>query len=154
MQKVPPLLRIWLVLLAVLAALGLAAWATDFITPEGERTIYAVKCEQGQWQGRQCSGKLVPGDRYRFRALKQHEEVLFWTVGASGASSKFSNCKIRDGRNWSCPPGSVSRETVTRELQRGNPVVDTTVPLLDYHGVTKWRWILLSYGIPTGSSVD
>jgi len=30
-------------------ALGLVAWATDWVTLQGERTIYTVECVAGRW---------------------------------------------------------------------------------------------------------
>ena len=148
------MLRIWLTLIAVLTAMCMAAWATDFVTLQGERTIYSVTCEGGAWQGKVCSGKLVPAERYRFRSLRAHEEVLFWVVGASGPSHKYSGCKVKDGRNWSCPPAPDAVQTITREMKQGEPVADAATPTRAYHAVPKWRWLLLQCGVPLGQAAD
>lgn len=134
--------------------MAVAAWATDFVTLQGERTIYAVDCQGGSWQGKVCSGTLVPAERYRFRTLRAHEEVLFWIVGASGPSHKFSGCKVKDGRNWACPPSADAIQTITREMKSGEPVADLSTPMRPYRAVAKWRWLLLKVGIPFGRSVD
>ena len=42
---------------------------------QGERTIYTVECQAGSWNGDRCSGQLVAGPRYRYRALPPHSEV-------------------------------------------------------------------------------
>jgi len=54
-------IRIWLFFVLVLAGLCGVAWATDFITPQGERTVYTAECERGTWQGAHCTGTLVAG---------------------------------------------------------------------------------------------
>ena len=54
------------------------------------RSIASVRV----WQGERCSGRLVAGDRYRYRALKPHGEVIFWTVGTKDKSGKFG--ELRD----------------------------------------------------------
>ena len=93
----------------------MALWASDKITYEGERTIYTVRCEQGNWEGLQCKGRMVAGDRYRFRASVSKQEVLYWVVGSSQPSGKFSRCTVKDRGNWSCeanadqPPPSPGR---------------------------------------------
>ena len=96
------MVRVWAFVILILAALGFAAWASDFVTMQGERTVYTVDCSNGSWQANHCAGKLVAGNRYRYRALKPHSEVIFWTVGAKEPSGKFGECTIQDGRNWRC----------------------------------------------------
>ena len=115
---------------------------------QGERTVYTVDCERGAWQGSRCSGNLIPGARYRFRALKPHGEVLFWTVGASAPSGKFTDCAIADGRNWHCKPGADAPSTVTLQMSHGRPVPSPNGPTKPFHAVPKWRWWLLRLGVP------
>ena len=69
--------RKWYVLLPAVVAVGLAVWAADFVTLQGERTIYTAGCNGGTWVGNRCTGKLAAADRFRFRALKAHGEVFF-----------------------------------------------------------------------------
>ena len=38
------MVRLWALVLLVLVALGFAAWASDFVTMQGERTVYTVDC--------------------------------------------------------------------------------------------------------------
>jgi len=147
--------RIWLAVVAILGLAVAMAWASDAITLQGERTVYTVDCVQGQWQGAICSGVLAAGKRYRFRALRAHNEVMFWTVGASDEpSGKFSGCRVVDGRNWICPPSGDAALTITLQMERGAPVPGVSGKTRPYHAVTKWRWWLLRWGIPTGSSAD
>lgn len=141
-------------LLSVLAIVVIAlasAWASDAITLQGERTIYTVECKDGQWQGAACTGRLVAGDRYRFRALKAHGEVVFWTSGSSAPTEKFTGCQIDDGRNWSCPPSAVAAKTVTLRMLHGRPVLHPADGTKPFHAVEKWRWWLAKYDLPAGS---
>jgi len=141
-----------MVLVLVLCVMGFAAWVTDSITLEGERTVYTAACDQGSWRGDECSAKLVAAQRYRFRALKAHAEVLFWTVGDSQPSGKYDNCVIQGGRDWKCPPNADAARTITHEMARGLPVPDPRVHPLAYHQIQKWKWGLLRLGFPVGNS--
>ena len=51
----------WAIVAVIVIALGVALWASDKITWEGERTIHTVRCEQGNWEGLACKGKMVAG---------------------------------------------------------------------------------------------
>ena len=136
--------RIGLVILVAAGLLALMAWMTDFVTAQGEWTLYGATCEGGEWRRQDCSGTLRAGDRFRFRALKAHGEVLYWTVGAATPpSGKLVRCTIRDGRSWGCPAQAVTPAPVTFELREGEPVLDSTRALAPAHFVPKWRWILL-----------
>ncbi|NML44337.1 hypothetical protein HHL11_11285 [Ramlibacter sp. G-1-2-2] len=140
----------------VLVVVFLAAmmWLTDFITLQGERTIYTVTCEGGQWEGARCTGRLAAGPRFRFRALRVHEEVLFWTAGNREASGKFSNCQIHDGRNWTCPASATAAGTITLQMEHGRAIHDATGKALPFKAVEKWRWLLLRTGLWAGSNAD
>ena len=85
------MVRVWAFVIALVAALAFAAWASDFVTMQGERTVYTAECASG-WQGDRCSGEVTAGKRYRYRALKPHGEVIFWTVGTSEPSGQVSDC--------------------------------------------------------------
>ncbi len=144
--------RIGLSTAAVLIAFGGIAVATDYVTVQGEWTVYTVDCEHGVWQGIGCTGELVAGQRYRFRALKAHSEVIFWTSGSQEPSGKFTNCVIADGRNWSCKPNADSARTITHKMVKGHPVPEPGGVTRIYHCISKWRWWLIRHGIPTGNS--
>ena len=148
------MIRIWLVCLAVLAALGVMVWADDAITLQGERTVYTAGCQQGVWAGQRCSGKLVAGERYKFRALKARREVLFWSVGVDEPSGRFTECLIQDGRNWSCKPSADAARTITREMVHGWPVADASGLARPLHAMTKWRWWLLRWGFQLGDEAS
>ncbi len=136
--------RVWAALILVLAALVFGAWASDFITMQGERTVYTVDCNGGSWREDRCSGKLAAGPRYRYRALKPHNEVIFWTVGSPERSGKFDDCVIQDGRNWVCKPGNDASRSITLAMAGGAPVrTNATRP---FRAVSKWRWLLLDRG--------
>jgi hypothetical protein len=139
--------RVWFFIAAIsLLPLG-TAWLTDSVTLEGERTIYTADCEGGSWTSDPvpvCSGTLVAGDRFRFRALRAHSEVLFWTVGDSRRpSGKFTGCTVTDSRNWSCPGNEQSADTITHRMQGGSPVPDVDARTRSFHAVDKWRWLML-----------
>ena len=135
---------------SVVAALGFSIWLSDAITPKGQRTVFTAECEQGAWQGRQCRGKLAPGRRYVFQARKKNGEVDFWTIGAPESSGKYTDCLIRDGRDWSCKPNEDAVRTIAHELDKGLPVPDASLSTLAFHQIPKWKWLLLRSGLPAG----
>jgi hypothetical protein len=147
------MVRVWAFVIAILAALGFAAWASDFVTMEGERTIYTVDCVSGSWQGDRCSGKVAAGTRYRFRALKPHGEVIFWIVGSKEPSGRFNDCKIEDGRNWVCKMCADASRSITLQMAHGKPVADAALATRPYRAVSKWRWLLLQRGYTAGRPV-
>ena len=144
--------RVWIVVLGAFLFLGIAAFANDVVTVQGEWTVYTVNCQNGVWQGTQCTGNLIAGDRYRFRTLKAHREVMFWISGSSVPSGKFTDCEITDGRNWSCKPNADSPRTITHAIVRGRPKPEPDAGTRPFHCVSKWRWWFLKYGMPGGSS--
>ena len=147
-------MRTWLSFSVVIAMLAFLAWADDTITLKGERTVYTVDCRQGTWSGRHCSGQLAAAARYRFKALKARREVLFWTSGVAEPSARFTDCVIQDGRNWRCDPTPDLARTVTHEMVHGSPVADTSGLARPLHAVAKWKWYLLSWGIPIGHDAN
>lgn len=148
------MVRVWAFVIALVAALGFAAWASDFITMQGERTVYTVDCAGGTWQGDRCSGQVKAGTRYRYRALKPHNEVIFWMVGSKEPSGKFEDCQIQDGRNWVCKVCADASRSITLQMAHGKPVsmADAT-PTKPFRAVSKWRWLLLQRGYTAGRPV-
>ena len=145
----------WLIFILVIVVLAAMAWVADFITLQGERTVYTAVCQGGNWQGSSCTGKLIAGERFRFRVLKSHREVVFWTAGVTTEpSGKFDDCTIQDGRNWRCNANADFPRTITREMVHGSPIPDLTGTALSFHKVPKWRWHLLMLGVPTGNEVS
>lgn len=147
------MVRVWAFVAVVFAGLGFAAWASDFVTMQGERTVYTVDCFGGAWQGARCTGRLVAGARYRYRALKPHSEVVFWTVGTREPSGKFENCQIQDGRNWVCKVCPDAARSITLRMARGAPVADMPTVTRPFRSVSKWRWLLLERGFTADREV-
>jgi hypothetical protein len=143
-----------LLFLPVVMLLATWGWLTDFVTIQGESTIYTLHCSRGEWRDQTCTGELVPGDRYRFRALPRRKEVLFWTPGRPDPSGRFTGCEIEDGKNWTCPPSADAARTITLSLARGRAMHDATGRTQAFHPVRKWRWILLHWGVSLGRSAD
>jgi hypothetical protein len=137
-------LRTWIALLIAFAGAAYFAWVLDWITPQGERTVYTVECS-GRWAGAACEGKELAGKRYRFRALKAHREVLYWTVGAEGEpSGKFHDCLIENGRNWTCKAAATGQPpAITQGMLRGEPLPHPSGQGPAYRQVSKWQWIWL-----------
>jgi hypothetical protein len=129
-----------------------ATWASDKVTWQAERTIFTVRCEGGGWQGLACSGRLVAAERYRFRALKPHGEVLFWVVGGSDPSGKMTGCTIQDGRNWACSESAESARSITRTMSDGLAVHEASGVTRPFVAIDKWKWILLAAGVPFSSA--
>jgi len=128
----------WAIVAVVVVALGIALWASDKITYEGERTVYTVRCEDGNWDGLACKGKMVAGDRYRFRASVSKQEVLYWVVGSSQPSGKFSHCQVKDRGNWECDEASGQTPTITRSMMNGRPKREEGAHSVSFHAVPKW----------------
>jgi hypothetical protein len=134
-------------LIATLMALTFAAfaWASDHITLKGERTIYSARCIGGSWDGDRCEGRLVAGERYRFRALKGRGEVFYWTVGSRAKSSKLSGCAIVDGRNWRCTTDAGPTDAITHEMRQGRAVSEDRGEGPRFHPIPKWKWFFLRW---------
>jgi hypothetical protein len=137
----------WFAVLLAVTALVIGAWASDKISYEGERTVYSVRCAQGVWEGRRCTGKLVAGDRYRFRASKSRQEVIYWIVGSSTPSGKYTDCKVVDRGNWKCAEAIGQVPTITHEMVSGYPTRVEGAATLPFHAVPKWQWWLLDLGL-------
>jgi len=147
-------LRTLLIFFTTVTALAAYGWGTDKIALQGECTIYVVRCVGGAWQQNQCSGKLEPAERFRFRALKPHREVLFWTVGGADPSGKFTDCVIEDRRNWACKANADAARTVTLQMVHGQPTRDSSGDTMPFHSVEKWHWWLLRLGIPVSLAAN
>lgn len=147
-------LRPWLFATAALLVLLAFLCASDQITLENERTVFTAECRGGAWEGARCNGELMAGARYRFRALRPHGEVLFWTQGSSEPSGKLAPCKIQNGRNWICDQGPDATRSITLQMARGRPVTQPGAQTQPFHAVAKWRWWLLHYGIALGHEAE
>lgn len=147
------ILKLCLAVVAV-AVLAMFVWAADIVTLQGERTVYTAGCANGTWAGGgRCTGKLVAAERFRFRALKSHNEVFFWNVGvASDPTGKYTRCVISDGRNWVCQPNADGPKAIALAMHHGRPVPDATGKTRPVHPVSKWTWTLLNLGIPVGDT--
>jgi len=141
------------VAIPVLCLLTAFIWASDRITLQGERTVYTVKCVDGKWDNNSCSGEISAGPRFRYRALKNRGEILFWVLGVSEPSSKLSGCEIEDGRNWRCPIGPEASKSITLGMSNGEPLKNPTWPTRDFYSVPKTSWVLLDLGFKHSPSV-
>lgn len=122
-------------------------WTTDRVTLKGERTIYTVDCRNGNWVGNRCSGQIVAGPRFRYRALKLRGEVLFWVLGVREPSAKLTGCTIQDGRHWTCPASADAPKSLTLALSNGEPVRNPAWPTRPFHTTSKVGWLLLRSGL-------
>ena len=137
----------WFAIVLVVGGLAAVLWASDKITYEGERTVYTVRCDRGEWDGLQCRGTMVAADRYRFRASVVKQEVLYWVVGSPAPSGKFAQCKVRDRGNWACPDTVGQPQTIAHEMVNGRPKRDGTDRDLPFRAVPKWVWWVLNSGV-------
>lgn len=143
-----------LFLLVLLVALSVFIWSSDHITLEGERTIYTVNCEHGEWDGLRCNGRLVAGDRHRFRSSRSRHEVAYWIAGSSTPSGKYTDCDVTDRDLWSCKVQAGEPPSIAHELSDGRPVQRAAGVDLPFHAVTKWKWWVLRTGLPGLSKAD
>jgi hypothetical protein len=137
----------WIAIALVAAGLAVVLWASDKITVQGERTIYMLHCESGEWDALQCRGTMVAGERYRFRASNVKQEVLYWVVGSPAPSGNFTQCKVKDRGNWTCPGSAGKPPTITHERVNGRPKRDGSEGDLPFKAVPKWVWWVLNSGI-------
>ena len=142
-----PLIKALSLLVVVVFVVALL-WGSDRITMQGERTIYAVDCEGGTWNGSTCSGRLVAGQRYAFRASLTRNEVIYWVRGSSAPSGKYPECKVTDRDNWSCAAAvDGAPKTIAYAMEKGKPVHAGGPSLLGFHAVPKWKWWLMDIGV-------
>lgn len=142
------------IFIAVALFLCFLAWLHDFITMDGARTVYTARCVGGEWRGAVCSGSLQAGDRYRFRTLKPHSEVIFWVAGSSEPSGKLTPCVVDNAKQWTCKQGADSARTITHEMRFGHPVPEPRGPARAFHPVAKWKWLLLHRGVSIFHQAD
>ena len=147
------MIKNWLVTLLACAGLVILIWASDHITMEGERTIYAVVCTQGAWDGPRCNGKIAAGDRYRFRSSHTRNEVVYWTAGSNATSGKHTDCRVLDRDNWTCDAHEGEPPSIAHELSHGRPTSHGG-GLIPFCAVAKWKWWLLRAGFPVFGSAD
>jgi hypothetical protein len=144
-----PVIRRSLFALAVLALFGFLIWASDTITLQGERTIYTANCEHGAWKDLRCTGKMVAGDRYRYRASTSRNEVIFWVAGLPKPSGRYTDCEVRNRGNWSCNATHDDRPSITRQMTNDRATHGPAEPTVSFHAVPKWKWWLLRAGLAT-----
>lgn len=133
----------------LLGALATFAWATDAVRISGVRTIYTAKCTLGMWEGDHCFGRLVAGPRYRFDIDAATRQVRFSSSDDPAIRGEYSNCLVTDEANWSCEPSAQS-PTIAHQMVSGHPVADPQLPTAPLREIQKWRWLLLSIGVPAG----
>jgi hypothetical protein len=129
-------------------SLAVAIWASDQITLEGERTIYTVRCDGGDWKGLRCAGRLAAGDRYRYRASRSRNEVIFWVAGSSTPSGKYTDCSVRNRGNWDCNATLGQPLSITLQMVDDRATHGPSGVTLPFHAVQKWKWWLLRAGWP------
>ena len=127
--------------------LGVFVWAVDFVTLQGERTIYTANCNGGTWLDDACTGRLAAAERFRYRALKSKDEVVFWIAGSPQPSGTLTPCVIQAGRNWKCKGSADTSGSITLEMREGFAVADPASNTRPFHPVPKWKWFLLRYGV-------
>ena len=130
-------------ILLILVAL---VWGSDRITLQGERTIYTVECGQGAWDGTTCTGHLVAGPRYAFRALPRRHEVIYWIRDSQSPTEKYTDCTVKNRDNWSCNVEVGKSSSVAYEMVDGRPTRGMLGLTVQYHDVSKWKWWVIKCG--------
>jgi hypothetical protein len=139
---------------AVIALVGGLMWLSDFITPEGQWTVYTVDCEGGVWKGNICTGQLSAGPLYQFIALPLSGQVVYWSDGTADRPGTLSHCTVESNRTWRCPAAGPVVRTITTRLEHGRAMHDRSGKAREFHSVPKWRWLLLSAGVRMGRSAE
>jgi len=128
-----------------ICGLTFAAWSTDSVTVEGRWTVYTARCENGRWDGTECTGKLVAAEQHRFVAEPKTNEVAFEVTGSPSVVGKLSQCVVTDGRNWVCQKCDAAVCPVTRALTLGEPKI-APEGTGDVRPVSKLKWFRLMLG--------
>jgi len=136
-----------LLVVGVVAAVALVFWASDQITLQGERTIYTADCNGGKWEGLRCTGTMVAGDRYRYRASKVRHEVVFWIAGSPSQSGKYTDCDVRNRGNWSCNATLGAAPSITQQMINDQATHGSGGLTIPFHALPKWKWWLLHLGL-------
>ena len=138
----------------VVIAVAVVVWASDKISLQGERTIHTVQCLDGNWEGWRCTGVMVASDRYRFRASRIRQEVIFWIAGSKQPSGKYTDCVVMDRDNWKCNATPDQPAAITDTLVNGRPESSGAGLASPIHAVRKWKWWVLFGGIHAFSTAD
>jgi hypothetical protein len=144
-------------IVAILIVLGFFAglvWASDRVTLQGERTLYGVNCNAGTWNGLTCTTNLVAGNQYVFRASHARQEVLYWIRYSSEPSGRHAKCEVTNRDNWQCEAGPQDAQWVVHELAHGRPTASAGGAAQPLHGVAKWKWYLLKWGLYRFDTAD
>ena len=139
--------------IVLLLIAGTLIWASDQITLQGQRTIYTVDCVNGSWDAKRCTGQLVAGNRYRFRASKARQEVVFWVAGSNEPSGKYADCTVKDRGNWSCTVAEGQPASITNEMANNSPTRKDAGTATPVRAVPKWKWWVLRTGLPVFKEV-
>jgi hypothetical protein len=139
-------MRKWSLGIGIIAIIAAMMWASDWITLQGERTIYTVRCDSGSWDGNRCTGRLIAGDRHAFRASKTRNEVVYWVRESKAPSGKYTDCTVKDRDNWTCNVHTDQKPAITFEMVRGTPTRTQMSGMTPFHAVPKWEWWLMRLG--------
>lgn len=139
-------MRKWFLGIGIVAIIAAMMWGSDWITLQGERTIYTVRCDNGSWDGDRCTGRLVPGDRHAFRASRSRNEVVYWIRESKAPSGKYTDCMVKDRDNWSCNVRTDQKPGITFEMTHGKPTHTQMNDIGAFHAVAKWEWWLMKLG--------
>ncbi len=148
------LMRKLLIGLFIVTLVAVPLWVSDRITLQGERTIFTARCEQGAWQGARCTGRLVPGERYAFRASARRHEVIYWIRNSDAPSGKYTDCTVADRDNWSCNVQANQQPSIAYEMIKGRPTRTGVEAILPFHAVPKWKWWLMRAGFTAFTDAD
>lgn len=133
--------------LCLLVVVWLIFWCSDQITMQGERTIYTANCNGGSWEGLRCTGTMVAGDRYRYRASRARGEVVYWIAGSPQPSGKYTDCEVRNRGNWSCKATPGGAPSITQQMMHDQATHSEGPETIAFHAVPKWKWWLLRAGL-------
>jgi hypothetical protein len=139
-------MRKWLLGFLLVAFIAAILWGSDWITLQGERTVYTVRCDDGVWQGTKCTGRLAAGDRHAFRASRSRNEVVYWIRESKAPSGKYSDCMVKDRDNWTCNVHADQKPAITYEMVHGKPTHTDMKEIMPFHAVPKWEWWLMKAG--------
>ena len=129
-------------LVVVLFLCGMA-WSRGFLEWDGERTVYTARCPR--WQGDRCIGRQTPGERWRFRILRQSAQVSVEVLDMPQRKGVLGGCAIHGARSWSCEQlqSGTAPLAVPCAMERGMPLAATMDPQLRPIGKADWYLLFL-----------
>jgi len=107
-----------------------------------EMTVHHVLCDRWDKDSQSCSG-YRSGERFEFRANPDQAEVVRWNIDDEQAEIiRYTDCAIKDYKNWECPMVDSLPSVKVRE----GIIISSDYLMVLFPQAAKWQWYLLDFG--------